>query len=288
MAESIRHQLQMTFPRTDEPRATATLVSWASETTDDRRNKRYSRTLTIAVYFGEPGGTPEHIDWFRQVPTSALVRNLLETARCKLAERIAEPAGDIKPFLEVVTLTPNDVTGDSSVGWRGITIWLRFILRTSKPSLIPPDDVCLAALSQGRGILGLWDELLPAIDAAFDERVREDQIKARLRESNHVLDQLVAEIVEESREACRWEQRYAALVAELNAEKRLRAHKAAAKLREEGLTYSDTGTKAHPTVVEAVARALDEAKCLESKGIPGRWPFEHNETWIPELPELDS
>jgi len=285
---AIRHELGITY---GEPASVVlSCIHVQGKRTDDRRNKRYHRTIELGLHFEEPEnrescGRP----WYQDVPGHDLMSVLIEHGK-RIAQRVGTPHDDAPYELpgEATCELRQGTNSRCNTGWRGVSCHLRWRINVPRPSLIPSTDVSLATMSAGRGLEGLWDELRPLVEQAFVQRAAEERQTQLLREVNGVLEQYVQEIAEQAKPACRFEQRYAALLAEYEAEKQVRGRKAAERLRDKGLTYSDTGTAAEPVVVEALARALEDGKCLKSRGTPGRWRFPDPPVRdvVTELPQL--
>lgn len=238
----------------------------ASQKIDDRKNKRYGRTLvfTLVVLLRDWTARQLFTDGPR-INGAACGATLMRKAFANLSHELTDPSHS--PVLHFTTAAAFFATPVSGVeGYEYQSHYcLSVFVPADKPSEILSEAACLERLG---GLKQLTGAVMTAARAALDEAEQIADAAEQTRLANAVLEHLTDEVRERSQKIVRFRQRLAALEAELKAEHEAQAAAVLEELETEPLTHTASGQELPDKSVRAAKAALlEQAKKM---GAPRR------------------
>lgn len=225
-------------------------------TTDDRRNKRYTAEASISAMLVSDG----RVDNWAPVPDQFPLSKLEEHIRRALAADPFEGA-KVKGKKGAAKILSVDVSApcgfqehySGKSGQQYAWINIDFLLKADKPSHLPDEVEAFYQIDLSFEEIEGW--INDGISRVWTEKEERAALVKRIRAANHILNCLAKEVDEKARVAVRYEQRLAALKAELEAEKRYQTKAISEKMRADGDTW-ESGEQIDQTLLNAACDAL--------------------------------
>lgn len=245
---------------TDSPHLTEALVVggilFHTEKTDDRKNKRYLRTLTFTVTVKLPGGDKFAHKWREMCHSEQSILTHVNRAVDLVVKNREWPVAVVSTYSGSGTWDPYE------------SFHYKFTFRADKPSATLDEDECIRAI-------GCQEELKTFFQAAIDKGLATGReahaARKRAELANRILESYSSWAKDKAKKVVRWEQRIAALKAELRAEYKAQAHECLDELSEKGgcgVTFEGAAEGWEPDARSTAAAKAALVKYMKALPLP--------------------
>lgn len=258
--------------------------AWASSSTeDDRRNKRYSRTVKI-------GGTVLVRDYHarRWLGERIDYREGVESPWQYMREALSEEFASDEVRVEIGCADGffPARTEDRDAGWSyHLQPYVTRRFAADKPSQIPSENECLEALG-GRDVVGA--RIQHAVEAGLAKAEKIEAACERARIADIIVDEYAKRVDERAKRAVRYEQRLAALKAEYETERDVQAVQLLEELGDDvGLDFEDGYEPDERSVAAAKAKLPERVARLGAPHTRSRFLPSSDDTACVSLDEVE-